>query len=200
MNYLIGYQLVGDAALWSASLSSEISEALGTWKLHESTPPHITLFRPFEVDDIASVKGILQDWSSSYVPLGIFTLSSFGRFDDRVVFADVDVDTDARRAAETLKNRLAAIPGMPQEDFPLWRPHVTLARHMSPQEIERIWEYVQDLERPSFVLPFDAVTLFHRSGERGWSAEETFFRSGDNLAVAELSDDTLAVAEESERA
>lgn len=174
MKYFIGYLIQGKAAIWYVNLAKNISERFNTWKLYEKIPPHITIFQPFDTDDISSIEDFLTSWIQNKSIPGKFVLSGFDRFDDKVLFAKVETDQSVKGVVEELRRNIKRITGMPEEDFPIWHPHTTLADHLSPQEINQIWNYVSRLEKPNFILPFDNVTIFRFGGNRKWIVEESF--------------------------
>jgi 2'-5' RNA ligase len=174
MKYFVGYLISGEAAEWHINLAKSISEKFGTWKIYEKLPPHVTIFYLSELEDLTPVRELLQNWTKEKTTPGNLVISDFDRFDDRVVFAKVEPDNEARDMAEELIRKLKEIPGMTQEDFPVWHPHATLAYKLTPPEINQIWEYVQTIPKPNFSIPFDNVTIFRFEGDMKWVAEESF--------------------------
>ena len=174
MKYFIGYLIQGEAAAWHVNLAKNISDKFNTWKLHEKIPPHITIFQPFDTDDINPIKNLLRSWVQNKSISGKLAISGFDHFDDKVVFVKVETDQSVKEAVEELRRDIEIIPGMPKEDFPIWHPHATLADHLSSQEINQIWNYVLKLEKPNFIFPFDNITIFRFDGDRKWSVEESF--------------------------
>lgn len=173
MRYFIGYLIQDEAATWHFNLVKNISEKFNTWKLHEKIPPHITIFPPFETEDIDEIKKLLRDWTTNKTPQGNFTLSGFDHFDDNVVFAKIDTDESIRASIEELKKEIKKFPGMPEDNHPIWHPHATLMNKLSPEEIRNIWNYVSDLEKPNFPLPFDNITIFRFDADRKWVVDES---------------------------
>ncbi|MFA6297156.1 MAG: 2'-5' RNA ligase family protein [Candidatus Paceibacterota bacterium] len=173
MKYFIGYLIKGEASDWHINLTKDISEKFNTWKIYERLPPHITIFYPFETDDVENIKNILRSWVQYRNIIGNFIMSDFDRFDDNVVFAKIEASSQLVNTIEGLRIILKDVPGMPKDNFLTWHPHATLANKLTPQEIKKIWEYVQTLEKPNFMLPFDNVTLFRLEGDK-WIVEESF--------------------------
>ena len=168
MQYFLGLHITGDAGAYLHELTKSISEHFGTWALHERVPPHITLFRPFDADDaqLQSVIETVQQWLAAQ-PMHGFTISGFDRFDDKVVFADVQADPALVSRVEHLQRRLERLPQMPDER-PHWHPHASIARLLPPEQIERIWEYVTQLEDFAFTVPLENVTVFHHPEQGRW--------------------------------
>ncbi|KKS84901.1 MAG: hypothetical protein UV60_C0013G0018 [Parcubacteria group bacterium GW2011_GWA2_43_11] len=174
MKYFIGHLIEGEAANWHESIARDISDKFDTWKLHEKIPPHITIFYPFSKEDISSLVNFLQNWVAKRNVPGEFSILDFGHFEDRVVFAKIDVPHPIKNIVVQLQDELQKFPDMPHEEFPNWHPHATLANRLSSQEIDQIWTYVQTLKKPNFSLPFNNVTLFRFEGDMKWVVERTF--------------------------
>ena len=139
-----------------------ISDKFNTWKLHEKLPPHITIFYPFSAENIEPVVNFLKNWSHNQKVSGKFEILDFDHFDDKVVFAKVEADLLVMEMVEELRRSLN------------WHPHATLANKLSPQEINKILNYVLELEKPNFAIPFDNVTIFRFEGDRKWIVDQFF--------------------------
>jgi 2'-5' RNA ligase len=173
MRYFIGYLLDGEAARWHAEAAREISEKFETWPLNEKIPPHITIYRPFDSSDLSGVKKLLKEWLETAVPTRIL-ISGFDKFEHGVVYARVEIDEKIKESVEELRRKLGQIPGMPEEDFPVWHPHSTLANYLSQEELNQVWQYVQTLPKPNFNLLMNNVTIFRSEGERSWTVDTAF--------------------------
>ena len=174
MKYFIGYLIQGEAADWHAQKAKEISAKFNTWKIYEKIPPHITLYRPFDLENIQPVLDVLQTWSNHQSSGSSFLMSDFDRFDDRVVFVKIETNQAIQKMVVNLKRELKLIPNIPAEDYPNWHPHATLAERVTTEEIEKIWNHVSTLDKPKFSLPFDNMTLFSNAGDRVWKIEKVF--------------------------
>ncbi len=73
-----------------------------------------------------------------------------------------------------LREQIKGVPNMPTEDYPVWNPHLTLANHLEPSKIIKIWDYVSTLPKCHFVISFDNVALFRSEGNRTWRVDEIF--------------------------
>lgn len=173
--YFIGFLLEGDAAAWHIETAKKISDTFNTWEIYKKIPPHVTVFQTFETKDVVSIKELLEIQSRRVSIPGNLTLSGFDHFENNVVFAKVvDVDVSIWFVVEQIKKEIKNVLGIAKEKFSVWSPHVTLANHVTPEEIERIWNYVQTLEQPTFTLPFNNITVFRFEGEQKWVVEQTF--------------------------
>lgn len=174
MKYFIGYLIQGEAAQWYVKFTKNISDRFDTWKIYEKIPPHITIFQPFDIDNIESILNLLNTWSKSQEIRGNIVISGFDRFDDRIIFAKVASNSSISIAVRNLKKQLQAIPKMPEEDYPRWHPHVTLADRLDSEKIVAIWKYISILEVPNFILPFNNIALFSYSGDKVWQVDKLF--------------------------
>ena len=170
--YFIGFQLTGPAAEWHIATSRAIAEHFSTWRVDQHIPPHITIVRPFEISDIEPIKTFIQHTIGHLTPPGNITISGFNHFDDKVVFAKVDVDPIVHSFVKQFRAEIQPQIGVTKEDFPHWHPHATLAYKLPQDTIEQIWKHVQTFDTPSFVLPFNALTIFRYTQDH-WAADET---------------------------
>ncbi|MBP9747690.1 hypothetical protein KBD13_02010 [Patescibacteria group bacterium] len=63
---------------------------------------------------------------------------------------------------------------MPEPLFPEWHPHVSLARLPSAELLPSVWECVQKLPAPHFVMNIPGITLFRRANDGWHRLDETF--------------------------
>lgn len=173
MRYLIAHLIPGEVSVWHNELMREISDKFGTWKIYEQLPPHITIYRPVEMDDIRSVEKLIHDWLREVKALGDITMAGFDRFDDRVVFAKTEVSKSTMNRVLDLRNKIKNLPNVLVEDSVDWSPHATLAYKLTPPEINKIWDYVMTKEKPNFYFPFNNITIL-RYGKNKWDVEKTF--------------------------
>lgn len=172
MKYFIGYLIEGTAAEYHRHIMREISEKFGTRM--RRTPSHVTLFRPFETDDISPVVSILREWASNPHGQGHVTLFCFGRFRDAVVYIQVAADEIAFRAIKDLFERMESIPEISTYNRAAQHLHLTLASRLSEEKIEPIWRHLSSLAAPKFIIPFDNIALFKFTKEGKWIIEKEF--------------------------
>ena len=170
----IGYPIEGAAAAWQASLMKALSARFGAPRLHERIPPHLTICRPFEVEDPLSLESVVQAWSARTPALGTFSLAGFGSFGEAVIFANAEADQPAWEAAAALQEVIKAFSVVSEEAFPVWHPHATLIKPSSSQQAQEIREYLEGVEKPAFALPFDRVAVFRFAGEGVWTVAAVF--------------------------
>lgn len=169
MRFFIGYLIEGEARKWHQALTGDISEKFNVWKIEEKIPSHITIFRPFEIENIKPISELLENWKEEKIAFGKFTISGFGRFDDRVVFAEVKPDQITKDIVSDLRLKLQSIPGVQPEDYQAWRPHATIAYKVEPAKINAIWNYVSTLQKPQFKLAFNNIAILQYKGDGQWA-------------------------------
>ena len=176
MRYFIGYLLQGTVGEWHTNTAKEIADKFNTWKIYEKLPPHLTICYPEDLSniDITDIRNYLKDWIQNNKISGNFYISGFNRFEDRVVFAKVESDNSVCEVVKDLRQGIRNISNIPNESFPEWHPHATLANKLTSKEINEIWEYTKLLDRPNFVVPFNNLTIFKYLGDREWVVDEYF--------------------------
>lgn len=174
MKYFIGHLIEGEAVLWHNTITKDIAEKFNIWKMYEKGPPHITIFYPFETEDIGPVANTIKQWLINKNIVGNFSITDFGYFDNSAVFATVRIDPAVKNLLDELKNLLTKIPGMPEDRFPLWQPHATLAYKISPEQIKEIWAYTHTLKKPNFINSFSNITIFRFENEKQWVVDKYF--------------------------
>ncbi len=174
MKYFIGFLLQGEAAEWHINTAKKIADKFNTWKIYDKLPPHVTIFYPKGVENITDIRNYIADWVKNNKSPGNLYMSGFDRFDERVVFAKIDVDESVNKVIEDLRANIKTVCGAVAEEFPTWHPHATLANKLTPIEIENIWSYTNSLDKPNFTIPFDSVSIFRFVGDKKWVVEESF--------------------------
>jgi 2'-5' RNA ligase len=174
MSYFVGYMLEGAVAEWHREVAKNISEHFGTWKVHEKVAPHLTIFYPFDTEEVDTLSNLLEGYCEAQAMPGTISVTDFGRFDDNVVFAKAEAGAEINAVVHELQDLLSEVPLVPRRGFRAWNPHATLAHKVPKETMHKIWEYVQTLPKPHFILDFDNITLFRYEGERKWSVEKIF--------------------------
>lgn len=180
MKYFIGYLLQGEVAEWHINTTKKIADKFNTWKIYEKLPSHVTIFYPEGVEDITGIRNYIKDWIVKNKVSGNFYISGFDHFDDKVVFAKIGADESVIKTVENLREGIRNISGITNESFPIWHPHCTLANKLKPEEINSIWEYVSELDKPNFTIPFNNITIFKFVGDQKWVVDEYFELASDS--------------------
>jgi 2'-5' RNA ligase len=174
MKYFVGYLIRGQAAKWHTALSDDIANKFNIWRISDKNPPHITIYYPFEIEDISRVKNFLNGWISDHRMLGSVSISGFDRFEERVVFVKVRINDDTEKEIQKLQKALCEIAPLrdTRADQLGWHPHATLAYKIPEEKINEIWRYVKTLDTPKFVIPFDNISIFKWEVDK-WTIEES---------------------------
>lgn len=169
MEYLLGLHFTGeDIASWYQELTQALYERFGGKPLHTHIPPHITVIPPFDEAGLPAVMARIARWKGEGNE-GPWTmrLDGFGSFEQGVVFGRIEMPLSAREAMERLRAEVFAVPNMPEQLFPAWYPHVSVARLPSAKLLPSAWEYVQTLPVPRFERVVSSMSLFRRAKD-GW--------------------------------
>jgi 2'-5' RNA ligase len=174
MKYFVGYLIEGEAAEWYNRVAGEISERFRTFKIHEKIPAHLTVYRPFECDNLAPINDVVSTWAAEYRNKSNFRVNDFDHFGSRVIFGKVEVDSRLvsylERFRDVMKIQRITLTG---ENYPGWIPHMTLANYIEPRKFTKIWKHISTLDRPDFTLPFNNLTVFNKR-EDGWEVGHSF--------------------------
>jgi 2'-5' RNA ligase len=167
MLYFVGYLIEGEASNWHRKLTADISKRFDVEDQDKRIPPHITIFRPFETDDISETYELIKNWVSDKSIPGNFQISGFDRFNKEVVFTDVRCDTPVREFVRAFQEQMDTLH-IPDKTYPEWRPHATIAHRIPQGKIDQIWQHVSTLPPYSFDLTFNNLTIFKHTGDRKW--------------------------------
>lgn len=175
MRYCAGYLIEGEAGEYYKKITADISSRFGIKNLSEYISLHLTLKAPFETTDITLFEKALEEISikESTVPFAIHGFERFGP-QSRTVFLSVEKNFSLQEKAEKLVQALAAF-GNYQKPIPL--PlilHASIARYLTPEESQKVWDYIVSLPVPHFDLQFNNLTLFSFQNNF-WKIEKTFY-------------------------
>ena len=175
MEHLLGLHFTGDIAPWYQGLTQTLYERFGGKPLHTHIPPHVTVIPPFDEAHLPAVRACVARWKQEGNE-GPWTVSldGFGSFEQGVVFGRIEMPPSTREAMERLRAAVFAVPPMPEPFFPEWHPHVSLARLPSAELLPSVWEYVQTLPAPHFMMNIAGITLFRRANDGWHHLDETF--------------------------
>ncbi|MGL5062752.1 MAG: 2'-5' RNA ligase family protein [Microcoleus sp.] len=144
-------------------------------------PPHITLQPPFEwpVADVPKLEESLRAFAASRLPVAV-TLSGFGAFAPRVIYADVVRSSLLLELQQDLMSYVAANLGIvhPADRTHPFVPHMTVAfRDLTEENF-----HAARLEFAGRSLYFEftapALTLLIHDGDR-WNVGTEFLFAGD---------------------
>lgn len=174
MKYFIGYLIDGKAGHWHRELVQEISEKFNTEKIFDHIPAHMTIFRPFETENIQEVENVLEHWIKTHPLREQLTILDFDRFGTRVIVAKITHPEGLDHKIADLQKALEALPGMPGSDYFPWNPHATILHRVETETLEQVWDYVSALPKPHFKMWLDNITIFALKSDGHWQIEKTF--------------------------
>ena len=135
------------------------------------SPPHITLFAPFQWQESheSSLIGGLTDFVQQQINFDL-VLNGYGAFAPRVVYVQVEDSPILNQVHHQLLDHLASSIGV-QSDQREFRPHLTVAfRDLSPTQFQKAWREFKD--RPiRFEFEAKSLALLKHNG-RSWDVLE----------------------------
>ncbi len=145
-------------------------------------PPHITLYPPFETEDVTALIPKLKEIAEK-TKIFSANVTRFHHFDDRVWFVDVEQGAELH----ALKKRIDGVVDttVPRSASPRnQRPvhfHITLAtKDVGPKAFQALKAFFDAEPLPFSTLPIDNITLLVHQNH-AWQAERVFPFSISNL-------------------
>ena len=173
MRYFIGYGLTGADAQAVRLLQEKIASEFGVHGALEY-PPHITIFPPFEVDNVEPLKKPLEAFVKNRLPFSVQT-PGFASFNQAVWFIDVAPKPELVDLKEKLVETVTQLgikeAGV-QHDTHF---HLTLAfKQIPPDVFKRIGEFLKKETPPIHSVKMGALTLFAKQEDELWIAKSIF--------------------------
>ena len=162
MRYCIGYAPTGPIVEYRKKLTADLAERFGIMDLSLRVPAHITVIYPIEHVDAdreqitARIKSFVV--GKQAIPV---TIEGFGvlTHTSGTVYlapkAEPRLQTFIKEAISTF-----ADPADYTKFGGEFRPHISVARHLTPEQTTAIAAYVNSLPTPHFDLTFDSLSLF----------------------------------------
>lgn len=132
-----------------------------------SSPPHITLKPPFrwEREREKELKGALQRFNESWGTFEV-CLNGFDRFDERVIFVDVEAGAEMYQRQKELTAYLEQELSLKPKDRRPWHPHMTIAfRDLSREMFRRAWPYFRQ-QKYRRCFSAERASLLRHNGKR----------------------------------
>ena len=172
--YFIGYKGGGDIEKYYQAITKDLHEKFGIRNLSLRVPSHCTLKYPFELDDTSDIENRINEFLADRFPIE-FLIEGFGTFDDnhKTIFLS-PTHTDALDAfVEDFIISLGDLNEKEKFNPKGFRLHISVARHLTEETFLEVWNYLNTLSRPHFVLSFDNITLFILE-DNVWRVKKTF--------------------------
>ncbi|MDB5258872.1 MAG: Diverged enzyme [Candidatus Taylorbacteria bacterium] len=176
MKHIIVHLIRGEAQNAHENITRDLTEKFATHPLHERIPPHLTLKRPFELDEqgMEALCRSLDAFAASHKPSG-YSLSGFGNFGNGVIYVDAIPSQEMSRDVLDLLNSLREIKAIAFDEFDNGGDfHASVAMaSLKPFDYETIWNYLQSGKRPDFKMQFDNIALLKKPADK-WVVERVW--------------------------
>ena len=173
MRRIITHAIRGEAKKAHEAITKDLAEKFDSFPIHERIPPHLTLKRWFELDEIGMKKlhNALDAFAASQRQSD-YSLSGFGNFGEGVIYVDVIPSAEMTKTVQGLLDALHTIEGLTFEEFDTADNfHATVAmRALKPFDFEQIWNYLKTVSQPNFKMKFDNIALFKKPVDM-WEVE-----------------------------
>lgn len=161
--YFIGYVLEGKEKEYNQKLVEEVGPMFGEDYIVENPrPPHLTLKSPFETDKIEEIESLLSKFAKDHKSTR-FKINGFDNFRKFVAFLKVEDSDKIRELQKSLINELKKISWIKIDKYDLeWKPHATIAYGNTQESFNKIWNYLQNLQKPEFDIQFKKISLLKK--------------------------------------
>ncbi|MFH1256414.1 MAG: 2'-5' RNA ligase family protein [Candidatus Diapherotrites archaeon] len=164
-NYLIEFRFHGYAKRYARELSEQISHKFHVKQVvRKGRPPHITLFGGFSC---GNEKELVQKFIKICKNFDLikFKLNDLGHIENKVIFIDVEPSQELKELRLQLAKEL--IPVCEAKEWDKEQEfvfHATLALKDLENKFDKIWEYLQNMEKPNIEQYLLRLTLL-RNGK-----------------------------------
>ena len=176
MRFIIAHLIEGEAKQRHKALTTELAEKFDIFPLHERIPPHLTLKRWWESEDvnIKDVYAVLDEFAATQ-PASPYKLAGFGSFHDDVIYVDVRPSAGMNKAAQELIKALHNVPNLTFDEYDNGSDfHATVALGaLKAFEFQPIWDYLQTIEQPDLDMRFDNIATLKR-GDDVWEVDRVW--------------------------
>ncbi len=174
MKYSIFYLIRGEAEKYHQSLVRKVGPMFGENYLVENPlPSHVSLKGSFESDKIKEIEKLLEDFVESLKPVEI-KIEGFDNFRKFVAFLKIEFSKNAINAQRELVEKLQEVGIDPKEHDLDFKPHATVSYGNTPETFDKIWGYLQGMDKPEFNLKFDNITIMKQNKNGLWEIYRMF--------------------------
>lgn len=172
--YVLVYLPRGEVESYHNDLVNLVGPKFGeNFLIENPRPSHVTLKAPFYMDDISKVEAVLEKFVKKCKPSEII-VEGFDKFGQRVAFLNTIFSEDGKEIQKELLSTLKDFKELEFGEFDLkWHPHLTIAYGNTPENFDKIWEYLQVLPKPKFNLKFDNISLLKKV-KNCWEVHKIF--------------------------
>jgi len=174
MKYVVVYLLRGKVQEYHEKLMKEVGPKFGEdYMIKNPIPAHITLKSPFYLKNVNVLERTLKSFVRKYKPSRI-EIRDFGNFDRFVSFLKIKFSKESKTMHKRLLKELTKISGVELREFDInFKPHATIAYGNKKQTFDKIWEYLNKLNKPHFNLKFDNLTILKKP-RKFWKIHKIF--------------------------
>lgn len=163
MRYALVYLIRGKAEKYHQKLVKEVGPKFGEkYMMENPLPSHITLKSPFELDNSIELENMLNVFSKKHKSVKI-KINSFGNFRRFVAFLKISLPKQVFKIQKDLLREVKKVDGVTLHEFDIqWKPHATISYGNTKNSFDKIWSYIQKLEKPNFESVFDNITILKK--------------------------------------
>ncbi len=173
MRLSVFYLIKGECNRYIQRLTREVGPKFGENYLVENPlPSHITLKSPFIVSSSKKIEKVIEEFVKRQKKSEII-IRGFGNFDRFVAFLKPTSIKPVLKIQKGLVNKLEEAGIKPHPFDKKFHPHSTIAYGNKKETFDKIWDYLQTLEKPEFKLSFDNISLMKKVGKR-WKVYREF--------------------------
>jgi 2'-5' RNA ligase len=175
MKYIIVCLLSGAVEEYHQQLVEEIAEKFEVIALaKQKAPTHFTLKDMFDADDIGELDKVLDEFVRTHKP-AVISLEGYNRFDDNVIFMDINFSENARQLFKEFIDKLKELSWMQWGAYDDENKvfHCSLAYFDIKDKYKDICRYLLSNYSYSFEAYFDNVTIYKQVGEN-WELYKSY--------------------------
>jgi 2'-5' RNA ligase len=176
MKYIIVSLLSGEVENYHQRLVKEISDKFDVdFLARQKVPTHFTLKDMFETDKINELDKMLKEFARIHKPSRI-SLEGYNRFDDNVIFMDINFSEEAKqlyfRFIEVLKE-ITWMQWGPYDDENR-KFHCSLAYFDIKEKYKEICKFLVSNYSYSFEAYFDNVAIYYSLNGENWELYRSY--------------------------
>lgn len=169
MRYFLGYNIEGEAKWYHTLVTSDLSEKFGIIIHRNPIPAHFTFVPPFDAneDELLQIEFELEKRLEYFKPFPLL-IEGFGHFHTTTIFLNTTSTVYGHKCINEIEETLLRLPFLNKVDTTYTKNrvlHASIARFLTEEQFKKIWNYLQHITPPRFVLLCDAVTLYVRIDE-----------------------------------
>lgn len=176
MRRIIVHLIRGEAGEVHINLTKDLAKKFEGFPFHNHIPPHLTLKRYFEIDEI-DVENLFQklDGFASSLKQSHYLLSGLGHFGKDVIYVDVKPSLEMKQDVSKLLGILHTVNGIQFDEYDNadnFHASLAISAHR-PFDYDKFWEYLSSIKPLDFKMNFDNISVLKRGKDR-WEIERVF--------------------------